>query len=128
MADDYDDDDDVADWSPRQTIVVWTKEQCAAETAARAVLDVIQGRQEYRRRAERLKKQRCTCCTNAEIKEFYLKAHAQGLQVDHIVPLFAGGPHCLKNFQAMTKERHYHKTGPLSAYRKADIKRDRNKR
>jgi hypothetical protein len=56
------------------------------------------------------RKQRCTCCTNAEIRHVYDIAALIGAEVDHIKPLALGGPHCAKNLQALTVEEHKEKT------------------
>ena len=56
------------------------------------------------------KRQRCTCCTSAEIRHVYEIAALCGAEVDHIVPLAVGGPHCAKNLQALSPEEHCAKT------------------
>jgi 5-methylcytosine-specific restriction endonuclease McrA len=56
--------------------------------------------------------QRCTCCTDAEIKEIHDIAAlcGSGAHVDHIVQLSLGGPDCVKNLRPMTASEHIEKT------------------
>lgn len=61
------------------------------------------------RKARKLK-QTCECCSKEEFKGIYLQANAGGFEVDHIIPLAVGGPHCLKNLQLLTPAEHMHKT------------------
>lgn len=61
------------------------------------------------RRAMKLK-QRCTCCTNEQIEDFYVTTALYSGHVDHIIPLALGGHHCAKNLQAMTDVDHREKT------------------
>ncbi len=45
--------------------------------------------------------QRCECCTNKALNEFY-RMRPEGHHVDHIQPLSKGGMHCLSNLQYLT--------------------------
>ena len=54
-------------------------------------------------RRARVKSQTCLCCTDYMFLEWYIKAHDQGLEVDHIKPIAKGGIHCTENFQLLTK-------------------------
>jgi hypothetical protein len=56
------------------------------------------------------RKQRCTCCTNADIKRIYETAALTGYDVDHIRPLALGGPHCARNLQILSIDEHKKKT------------------
>jgi hypothetical protein len=62
-----------------------------------------------RRRALK-RTQRCGCCTDTQIAELHAQAMLYSGHVDHIVPLALGGPHCIKNLQAMTDVDHREKT------------------
>ena len=62
-----------------------------------------------RRRARRLG-QLCSCCTAADFEALYSLAEPWIHEVDHIVPLAAGGKHCTKNLQVLTVEQHKIKT------------------
>jgi 5-methylcytosine-specific restriction endonuclease McrA len=73
------------------------------------------------------KAQRCTCCTDAEIKAIHDIAALCGREahVDHIIPLALGGLDCAKNLQALTAEDHIRKTSKLDAGRIAAARRQR---
>lgn len=58
----------------------------------------------------RQRNQRCSCCSKEAIAEIYVKAKANGGQVDHIIPVSLGGAHCLKNLQILTVAEHKEKT------------------
>lgn len=67
------------------------------------------------RRARRRAKKRdaqCACCLPEDFREAYAAARERGWTVDHIIPLAAGGPHCLHNLQilprAMNAEKRDH--------------------
>lgn len=62
-----------------------------------------------RRRARRLG-QLCNCCTAADFEAVYSQARPWRDEVDHVVPLAAGGKHCTKNLQVLTVEQHKEKT------------------
>jgi hypothetical protein len=61
------------------------------------------------RRATKLM-QRCVCCTDAQIEEFFLQTALYCGHVDHKTPLVLGGHHRVKNLQAMTDVDHREKT------------------
>jgi len=84
----------------KQRAVQWKKEHPGAVRANKAA------------RRARLLKQRCTCCTAAEIQSVYDAAAlcGDGANVDHITPLAVGGLHCVKNLQTLTVEDHKEKT------------------
>jgi len=55
--------------------------------------------------------QRCACCTDERITEIFKQAAlCDKAEVDHIVQLSLGGPHCVNNLQALTVEDHIEKT------------------
>lgn len=56
------------------------------------------------------KEQRCKCCTNKQLAEVYRFAKMLGCEVDHRVPLAAGGMHCANNLQCLTEAEHAAKT------------------
>lgn len=68
-------------------------------------------RPEMKREAQaRRRGKRCECCTVAEIREIYRHACLARLEVDHVLPLFKGGKHCLYNLQLLTSAEHKAKT------------------
>jgi 5-methylcytosine-specific restriction endonuclease McrA len=70
--------------------------------------------------------QRCVCCTDEQITEVFKQAAlCDKAEVDHIVQLSLGGPHCIKNLQALTVEDHIEKTRADCALRAES--RQRNK-
>jgi hypothetical protein len=71
--------------------------------------------------------QRCVCCTNADIRKVYDVATlcGPGAEVDHIVQLSLGGPHCAKNLRAITVEEHKEKTKSDAALRAFSRRRNR---
>jgi 5-methylcytosine-specific restriction endonuclease McrA len=80
---------------------------------------------EAARKARKLM-QRCVCCTDEQITEIFKQAAlCDKAEVDHIVQLSLGGPHCVKNLQALTVEDHIEKTKADCALR-AEF-RQRNK-
>jgi hypothetical protein len=91
------------------------KYKTARKEYERRPLRVLDRRERSKARLTTLYKQRCECCSSKEITAYYKAAKAQGFQIDHIQPIKAGGLHCLKNFQMLTKEQHRIKT-------KADFK------
>jgi len=76
-----------------------------------------------KRRAFKLA-QRCTCCTDADIKKIYDIAAlcGSGSHVDHKIQLSLGGRHCIKNLEAMTVDAHIEKS-KLDASARADVRR-----
>jgi 5-methylcytosine-specific restriction endonuclease McrA len=62
-----------------------------------------------RRRSERLKN-RCNCCSNKDLQAIYQDARLKGHEVDHVIPLSRGGPHCCKNLQTLSRAEHKQKT------------------
>jgi hypothetical protein len=53
----------------------------------------------------------CTCCTFKQIQAIYIRSARKGnCEVDHIIPMIAGGKHCRKNLQILTVEQHKKKT------------------
>jgi len=68
-------------------------------------------------RRKREKSQRCTCCSNIQFREVYLKNAERGLETDHIISLAIAlelgltGKHCVKNLQGLTPDEHKRKTG-----------------
>jgi hypothetical protein len=55
--------------------------------------------------------QRCVCCTDEQITDIFKQAAlCDEAEVDHIVQLSLGGPHCVKNLRALTVEDHIEKT------------------
>jgi 5-methylcytosine-specific restriction endonuclease McrA len=120
-------DEDDIDYMFRSDAVFWTIERAAKHNAMGADRLAMQRRSQSQRRAERIRLQRCECCTTLELRHFYKAAHSWGMQVDHAVALANGGKHCRKNLQVLSVADHKRKTGPISAYRKTELKRDRNK-
>lgn len=57
-----------------------------------------------------LEDQRCKCCTNTDFAAIYDKVVKGVNEVDHIVPIGLGGPHCCKNLQLLTIAEHKAKT------------------
>lgn len=51
----------------------------------------------------------CTCCSFSSFYTIYSKS-SQTIHIDHIVPLAAGGKHCLDNLQALYAAEHRQKT------------------
>ena len=59
----------------------------------------------------RAKKRGCVSEVCPEMIALYaLSQESTGLEVDHIIPLSEGGPHCFWNLQLMTKAEHRAKT------------------
>lgn len=81
-----------------------------------------------RHRARR-QAQLCSCCQPKEFIAAYREARLRGCEVDHRLPLWLGGKHCIKNLHILTPEEHQAKTvgeawlrnfaDPASALRKA---------
>lgn len=82
----------------REQVAQWARKNPARGAAKVAV-----------RRARKLK-QTCGCCTSEQIAAFYERAHEQNREVDHKLALALGGPHCLKNLEALTPADHKFKT------------------
>ena len=64
------------------------------------------------RRGERAGRERatvCNCCTNAERTAIYDSARMLGAVVDHIIPICAGGIHCVANLQVLSAEQNREK-------------------
>ena len=68
--------------------------------------------------------QHCVCCSNEDIQKVYDIASlcGPGAEVDHIVQLSLGGPHCAKNLIALTYDDHKAKT-KLDAAERAESRR-----
>lgn len=71
------------------------------------------------------KKQRCSCCTSEQIRDLYVRAAEQGMEVDHIKPLRLGGLHCVQNLQLLTHSVHLLKTAAdkkdIAAHRRLNV-------
>lgn len=64
--------------------------------------------------SKRRRSQRCLCCSDEEINEFY-KLRPSGFHVDHIYPLSRGGLHCRKNMQHLPAVENFKKGARLTA-------------
>lgn len=64
--------------------------------------------------SKRRRSQRCLCCSDEEINEFY-KLRPSGFHVDHIYPLSRGGLHCRKNMQHLLAIENFKKGARLAA-------------
>ena len=65
--------------------------------------------QNARRRA--LERSRiCDCCKTADFQAIYKAAQLIDCEVDHVKPLAAGGVHCVRNLQILSKAAHRAKT------------------
>lgn len=73
--------------------------------ANRATLNEL----DARRKAVRVS-QRCSCCSDEQLREIYEVAHFVEYEVDHRVPLALGGPHCKHNLQILSPQAHRCKT------------------
>ena len=51
----------------------------------------------------------CSCCTREEIIQFIIN-RPEGYHLDHIIPIFEGGLHCLKNLQFLHPDEHLEKS------------------
>jgi len=58
-----------------------------------------------RNKAKRL----CFCCTRKQLWDYY-RGCPNGWEVDHIVPLFENGFHCLDNLQYLSRKDHESKS------------------
>ena len=61
-------------------------------------------------RRARKKQQNCNCCTRADFVGIYEWARFLDCEVDHKIPLAAGGVHCRHNLQILSREEHQRKT------------------
>lgn len=59
----------------------------------------------------------CGCCDNSDFVEIYRVAKQNSQHVDHIIPLSAGGPHCILNVQLLDPAENIRKS---NRYRKQD--------
>jgi hypothetical protein len=81
------------------------------------------------RRRARERFQRCTCCSDAQIRSIYLRHGSLRLETDHKVSLAIAeacgwtGMHCVRNLQGLTRAAHRRKTttdiGELAAIRRS---------
>jgi 5-methylcytosine-specific restriction endonuclease McrA len=58
----------------------------------------------------RLRGNLCACCQPQQLLIVYKIAALMGAEVDHVVPIAAGGLHCRKNLQLLSTEDHREKT------------------
>lgn len=87
----------------REKLCAYTKEWTARNkhrhTASKRASDV---------RTRRGAKE-CGCCNREAVTKFYLN-RPEGYEIDHILPVYAGGLQCLKNLQYLTAKQHRLKT------------------